>query len=193
LKIVENCLKGLKDCAEIFYENYNCTMQSNSKKLLIVLIIIPIIIYGIRKFMQYKTPPKMGFNATQLITVDDNKNITINDYLGKVVIVSCFQTWCGSCAAETPVLNQLATNLKSSNFQVIYVTDEANDKLTSFRSRLASEKILFTFSENKLEKLGIYVYPTTFLINKKGEVIKTKLEGYDWLQDEALINKLISE
>lgn len=162
-------------------------------KIIFAIVLIPILIYGIRKFAQYKIPPKMGFNATQLTTVDDNKKITINDYLGKVVIVSCFQTWCGSCAAETPVLNQLATNLGNPNFQVIYVTDEANDKLPSFRSRLASDKILFTFSESKLEKLGIYVYPTTFLINKKGEVVKTKLEGYDWLLEAGVIKKLLNE
>jgi thiol-disulfide isomerase/thioredoxin len=162
-------------------------------KIIFAIALIPLLIYGVRKFIQYKIPPKMGFNASVFKTVDDNKNISINDYLGKVVIVSCFQTWCGSCAAETPVLNQLATNLNNPNFQVIYVTDEANDKLPSFRSRFASDKILFTFSESKLEKLNIYVYPTTFLINKKGEVVKTKLEGYDWLQEEALIKKMISE
>jgi thiol-disulfide isomerase/thioredoxin len=162
-------------------------------KIIFAIVLIPVLIYGVRKFMQYKIPPKMGFNASVFKTVDDNKNISINDYLGKVVIVSCFQTWCGSCAAETPILNQLAINLNNPNFQVLYVTDEGNDKLPSFRSNLASDKILFTFSESKLEKLGIYVYPTTFLINKKGEVIKTKLEGYDWLLEEALISKLLSE
>ncbi len=163
------------------------------KNIVISIVSIVLLIFGVRKFMQYKIPPKMGFNAAQLITVDDNKKITINNYLGKVVIVSCFQTWCGSCAAETPVLNQLSTNLNDTNFTVIYVTDEGSDKLPSFRTNLASNKILFTYSEKSLESLGIYVYPTTFLINKKGEVVKTKLEGFDWLQDEMMIKKMLSE
>lgn len=167
--------------------------MKTKKNILTSIVLIALLIYGVRKFMQYKIPPKMGFNAAQMIGVDDNKKITINDYLGKVVIVSCFQTWCGSCAAETPVLNQLATNLNDPNFKVIYVTDESNDKLTSFRSNLASDKILFTYSEKSLNNLGIYVYPTTFLINKKGEVVKTKLEGFDWLQDEVMIKKMLAE
>jgi thiol-disulfide isomerase/thioredoxin len=143
--------------------------------------------------LRHKIPPKMGFNAAQLVAIDDNKKMTINDYLGKVVIVSCFQTWCRDCAAETPIINQLATNINNTNFKVIYITDEGNEKLASFRSKLASNKILFTYSEKSLETLGIYVYPTTYLINKKGDVVKTKLEGYDWLQEEAAIRKLIDQ
>lgn len=135
----------------------------------------------------------MGFNATELVTVDDNKKITINDFLGKVVIVSCFQTWCSDCAGETPVLNSLAGNLNPDNFIIIYITDEGSDKLQSFRARFASDNILFTFSKKSLASLGIHVYPTTFLLNKKGEVVITKLEGYDWLREEAVIRKLIAE
>jgi thiol-disulfide isomerase/thioredoxin len=162
-------------------------------KIIITIAILLILIYAVRKYMQHRIPPKMGFNAAQLITVDDNKKITINDYLGKVVIISCFQTWCGDCAKETPIINQLTANLNSTDFKAIYITDEGNDKLASFRARLASDKILFSYSEKSLESLGIYVYPTTFLINKKGEVVKTKLEGYDWLLEENYINKLIKE
>ncbi len=167
--------------------------MSIKKIILTAAIIIPLAFYGITKFLRHKIPPKMGFNAAQLITIDDNKKININDYLGNVVVVSCFQTWCGDCAKETPVINQLATNINNSSFKVIYITDEGNEKLASFRSKLASDKILFAYSEKSLESLGIYVYPTTFLINKKGDVVKTKLEGYDWLQEEALIRKLIEE
>ncbi len=161
--------------------------------ILVVVITTPLIIYGVSKFLSHKIPPKMSFNAAELVAIDDNKKITINDYLGNVVVVSCFQTWCGDCAKETPIINQLATNINNPNFKVIYITDEGNEKLATFRSRLASDKILFTYSGKSLKSLGIYVYPTTFLINKKGEVVKTKLEGYDWLQEADLIEKLIVE
>jgi thiol-disulfide isomerase/thioredoxin len=160
-------------------------------KLIGGILLAVLLIFGINKFLRNKIPPKMGFNAAQLKTVDDNKKITINDYLGKVVIVSCFQTWCSDCAQETPILNQLATKINNPNFQVIYITDEGSEKLPSFRNRLASDKILFTYSEKSLESLGIYVYPTTFLINAKGDVVKTKLEGYDWLKDEVEIKNMI--
>ncbi len=152
-----------------------------------------LIVFGTR-YYRYKTiPPEMSFSGTTLITVDDSVKITINDFKGKVVVVSCFQTWCRDCAAETPVLNQLAKNLNDDRFKIIYITDERNKKLESFRSKMASDKILFTWSPSSLASLGINVYPTTFLLNKKGEVVKAKLEGYDWLKEEAMIRKLMNE
>jgi thiol-disulfide isomerase/thioredoxin len=168
-------------------------MKKYKNKIVTALVIALLAGWAARSFIHKTYPPKMGFNATELITVDDNKKITINDYRGQVVIVSCFQTWCGDCAGETPVINQLATNINSEKFKVIYITDEDNEKLKSFRDRLPSDKILFTYSAKSLASLGIHVYPTTFLLNKSGDVIKTKLEGYDWLQEEAAIRNLITE
>jgi thiol-disulfide isomerase/thioredoxin len=168
-------------------------MKKYQNKIIAGIVIVLLSGWAIRSFIYKNYPPKMGFNAAELITVDDNRKITINDYRGNVVIVSCFQTWCGDCAEETPVLNQLAANLNSDQFKVLYITDEENDKLKSFRARLPSDKILFTYSAKSLASLNIHVYPTTFLLNKSGEVIKTKLEGYDWLQEETLIKKLIAE
>ncbi len=157
------------------------------------IVIIILAVWGIRSYIQKTSPPKMNFSNTELITVDGNLRTSINQYNGNVLIVSCFQTWCGACAAETPVLNQLSVDLQSDKFKIIYITDESNDKLKSFRSRLASDEILFTYSPKPLSELGIHVYPTTFLLNKKGEVINTRLEGYDWLQEKTLIRKLINE
>jgi thiol-disulfide isomerase/thioredoxin len=168
-------------------------MKKYQNKIITAIVITLVAAWGIQSYIRKNYPPKMGFNAAVLIKVDDNQKITINNYRGNVVIVSCFQTWCGDCAGETPVLNQLATNLNSDKFKVIYITDEGNDKLPSFRSRLASDKILFTYSAKSLVSLGIHVYPTTFLLSKSGKVIKTKLQGYNWLQEEDVIKKLIAE
>ena len=41
--------------------------------------------------------------------------------------------------------------------------------------------------------MGIYVFPTTYLLNKKGEVVQSKLEGYNWALEKETIKKLISE
>jgi thiol-disulfide isomerase/thioredoxin len=168
-------------------------MKNASTKILPVVFVILVLAWGVRYYIQKTVPPEMEFNGNELLTVDENAKLSINDFLGKVVIVSCFQTWCRDCAKETPVLNQLADNLADNDFQVIYITDEGNEKLAAFRARLASDKILFTVSRKSLAELGIHVYPTTFLLNKKGNVIKTKLEGHDWLKEEKLVRQLLAE
>lgn len=168
-------------------------MKTYQYKIMAGFVIVLIAVWGTRSYLNKYLPPKMGFKADQLITADNKTNITINDYKGQVVIVSCYQTWCGDCAKETVALNQLATIINSDKFKVLYITDEEEDKVKIFRERFLSDKILFTHSKNKLASMGIHVYPTTFLLSKKNEVIKTKLENYDWLQEEVTIRKLLAE
>lgn len=168
-------------------------MKKYQEKIMIVLFVIALSAWMGRSYIRQLFPPKMKFASVEFTPVDSNNVTTINDLKGNVVIVSCYQTWCGSCAGETPVLNQLSTDLNSSQFKILYISDEGAEKVSMFRQRIPSDKILFMHSQKSLADLGIHVYPTTFLLNKKGEVIQTKLEGYDWLKEEDAIRKLIAE
>lgn len=160
--------------------------------ILAALLVAGLLLAGIW-FKRKTVPPEMAFSTARLITLDENTFISIDDFRDSVVIISCFQTWCRDCAKETPILNALATKLKSTPFKVIYITDERNEKLSAFRARLPSDRILFTMTEQKLADFGIHVYPTTYLLNKKGEVVKTKLEGHNWLEEESLIRGLLTQ
>jgi thiol-disulfide isomerase/thioredoxin len=157
------------------------------------LFIIALAAYAGRSQLRNLFPPKMKFANTELTTVDDSKKITINDFKGSVVIVSCFQTWCMDCARETPALNELAATINSPAFKIVYITNEDNEKISAFRSRFASANILFAHLNAPMNKLGISSFPTTYLLNKQGEVVITKLEGYDWMKKEAAIKELIAE
>lgn len=167
-------------------------MKANPNKYLQWLLLLILTVLGIRYAIFHLNAPDMRFQSTELIQTDNSKKITINDFKGNVVIVSCFQTWCSDCAGETPVLNQLATQINSNQFKIIYISDENIGLINSFHSRFASDKIQFTKSPESLSNLGIHVFPTTYLLNKNGEVITTKLEGYNWLKEEASIRKLLT-
>jgi thiol-disulfide isomerase/thioredoxin len=167
--------------------------MKSKNKILATVLFLSLGAWAVRWYVHKTYPPKMAFNAARLITTDGNVETSIDAYKGNVVIVSCFQTWCSDCAKETPILNQLADNLHSEKFKIIYITDERNDKLNAFRSRLPSRNILFTYSSKSLAGFGINVYPTTYLLDKKGRVIKVKLEGYNWLLEERAIRHLLAE
>jgi thiol-disulfide isomerase/thioredoxin len=160
-------------------------------KILFTVLGLIFLAWSIKWYIYKSYPPKMAFGNVALYTVDGNIKTSISNFKGKVVIISCFQTWCNACAAETPLLNELAAKINNEKFKILYVTDEGNHKLASFRKRLASENIIFLYTQQKLANLGIHVYPTTFLLNKNGELIKTTLEGYDWQQEETAIRKLL--
>ncbi len=158
-----------------------------------VIGILLLAFVGYRLVKRYVMIPKMQFQQEQLTLLDKKEITTIDAYKGNVLLVSCYQTWCGSCARETPDLNELKAKINSPNFTVLYISDEPNEKVNRFRQRFASDNIVYAKSTKRLGEMGIRSFPSNFLINKKGEVVKTKLEGYDWLGDEEEIKKLLAE
>ncbi len=168
-------------------------MKKHKQKILTGLFILLAAAWLGRSHIRQLFPPAMKFAAAALTGIDNNQKITINDFKGSVVIVSCYQTWCIDCARETQPLNELATNINSEKFKVLYISDEPAEKQILFRQRFSSDKILFLQSAKTMAELGIHAYPTTFLLDKKGTVIKTTLEGYDWLKEKETVRKLMAE
>lgn len=154
---------------------------------------ILVAIWGIKWYIRKTVVPEMKFQTSELVSVPDNKKTTIKELNGNVVLVSFFQTWCGPCAGEVRVLDQLASKLNSDQFKVLYVSDEDADKISSFQARFFSNHITYTQSTETAADLGIYVFPTTYLLNKNGEVVNSKLEGYNWVLEKDAIEKLLSE
>ena len=147
------------------------------KNITTIIAILLLAIVGYRIAKRYLLVPKMSFQSEQLTIFDNKEPTTIDALKGNVVIVSCYQTWCGDCARETPWLNELVTKINSPQFKVLYLSNESEEKVARFRKRFESDKIIFAKHEASPDKLGIRSFPTTFLLNKKGEVVKTKRES----------------
>ena len=135
----------------------------------------------------------MEFQTSELLLTGNNSKTTINNLKGNVVIVSFFQTWCGPCIQEMYVFDELLATVNSSNFKILCISDEDTGRINMLQSRFTPGKIMFAYAAESFASLGIHVYPTTYLLNKKGEVIQSKLEGYNWALEKETIKKLISE
>lgn len=168
-------------------------MKKYQPKLMIALLLVLLAVWAGRSYIRNLFPPGMKFYSEVLHVIDNNQQTSLKDLRGNVLLVSCYQTWCIDCARETPVINELAGVIHSEKFKVIYISDEEAGKVNAFRQRFASDKILFTQYPAGLGSIGIRAFPTTFLLNKKGTVVKTKVEGYDWLKEEVNIKKMITE
>jgi len=168
-------------------------MKNKLSKIFLYIIIILAAGWGIRWGIRKTVAPKMEFQSSELLLTSNNKKITINDLKGNVVIVSFFQTWCGSCIQEMYVFDELVAKINSPNLKILCISDEDTGRIITLQSRFVPGNILFAHSTKSLASLGIYVYPTTYLLNKNGEVIKSKLEGYNWALEKETIEKLLSE
>lgn len=130
-----------------------------------------------------KRAPKNPIQKTVLFDEQNNK-IDIAQLNGKVVIESYFQTWCGDCRKEQPELLKLQKHF-GDKLKVILITDESFDKINQMKGVLQLD-LIFYRSEKPLKEIGIRRFPTTYLLNKKGEKVEAKVEGIDWYTDEMI-------
>jgi thiol-disulfide isomerase/thioredoxin len=166
-------------------------MKNKLSSIILIGFIILAAGWSIMWYIRKTVAPKMEFQTSELLLTGSNTKTTINGLKGNVIIVSFFQTWCGPCAQEIAVFNELAATLNSDHFKILCISDEDKDLINAYQNGFTSDKILFAHSTKSLASLGIHVYPTTYLLNKKGEVIKSKLEGYNWALEKDTIEKLL--
>jgi len=111
---------------------------------------------------------------SSLIFEDFSGNeINLNNYLGKLIIVNFWATWCTPCKKEMPSLDNLYQDNNFKNLQVFAVNMEQPNTLKTkkFFSDLNIKKLEIFFDRNLnfVKEFKLRGVPTTILINKKGE------------------------
>ncbi len=105
--------------------------------------------------------------------------VTLSGFEGKVVLLNVFTTTCEICRAEFP--NLIAVSDQYSDREDIQVVGIAIDPMVEpVQSLVTGVGINYAVLMGELETLvrwKVKAFPTTFLINKEGEIYKQYL-GY---------------
>lgn len=139
---------------------------------------------------------KMAANFTWMGS--DGKEHSLEEYQGKVVLVNFWGTWCPPCRRELPDLVKLRNELGPKGFEIIgiNVNEQAPgggsviDHVNSFAQKNGlAYPLVIADDEQTLESAygGIRGVPTTFVVNRNGEIINTMVGG----RDEATFRKAI--
>ena len=111
---------------------------------------------------------------SSLIFEDFSGNkINLKDYIGKLVIVNFWATWCAPCKKEMPSLDSLSEDSDFKNLKILAINMEQPNqtKAKNFFDELNIKnlKIFFDSNLNFVKEFNLRGVPTTILINKKGE------------------------
>ena len=109
-----------------------------------------------------------------LPTLGSGQSMGLSKYKGRVVYVDFWASWCGPCRESLPMLNELRNELKRKGFEVLAINlDENTDDAKAFLKQFPVSYPVLLDPEGRIpEKYELPGMPTSFMIDKKGNVAK---------------------
>lgn len=153
-------------------------------------IILAILAMGIGAFLfkRYMIAPKIQFPNLELSDLD-GKSISMQSYIGKPVLVNFWATWCPNCLNEMDDLNKASKILSEKGIATVLISDESIETIEKYKQQNDFQFQYLRFNGKK-ETLNIYSIPTTYLLDKNGNIVFTKVGEEKW-DNPSIIKKLL--
>ena len=136
-------------------------------------------------------------NISNLIFKDHKeKEISFSDFKGKILLVNFWATWCAPCIKEMPSLDRLETKI-NGDFDVIAISVDRDgvEKVTDFfdENKISNLEKFFDIKNSLAKEMNLYGVPTSFFVNKEGDLIGYSQGDMEWDNDTVInfINYLI--
>jgi peroxiredoxin len=125
------------------------------------------------------------------------KQVSIRDHRGQVILLNFWATWCPNCLQEGPSLQKLYSQYQSRG--LIFYRISSKEKPQTIKQFMEKKSlnmpVLIDKTGNTERLFGVWVHPTTYLINRQGQVSYRTMGALDWtgLQATSIIDKLLQE
>jgi peroxiredoxin len=109
--------------------------------------------------------------AFTLKTLND-RNLSLREYRGRVVMINFWATWCGPCRQEMPALNALYEKYRDAGFVLFGINvdaDPANAARMVDRLKV-TYPILFDRDKKASSLYQVNAMPMTILIDRDGKI-----------------------
>ena len=105
----------------------------------------------------------------------DGATVSSEVYKGRAMLITFFATWCAPCLQEIPALKAVQAQFQDQGFSVVALSVDEGSAATvarlvrkagiNYQVLMADQTTLSNFG-------GIATIPTSFLVNKEGQVVK---------------------
>lgn len=135
-----------------------------------------------------------AFNFTAMS--EDNKQINLSDFKGKLVFMDVWATWCGPCISQKPAVLKIAEKYKN-NSGIVFLMISMDSSRERWEKYLAKRKdnphVQELFIEDGMysefgNKYNVKSIPKYIMIDKNGLIINSNVA-----EPSSTVDKIISE
>ncbi|WP_353237876.1 TlpA disulfide reductase family protein [Limnohabitans sp.] len=127
----------------------------------------------------------------------DGSTLSSQQLKGQVALINFWATSCTSCVAEMPDLMATHQKFKDRGFDTVAVAmsyDPPSYVVNFAQSRQLPFKVAIDNTGAVARAWGdVKLTPTTFLVNKRGQIVKRFVGTPDFVELHQLIDKLLAE
>ena len=120
----------------------------------------------------------------------NQKDVNIDDFKGKLLILNFWATWCHPCREEMPSLDDLQSNTNFNNLKIfpINIGQEGSSKSESFFKELDIDNLDIYFDSpiTLAKKFSLRGVPTTILFDKEGKEFSRIMGSIDFNNKEFI-------
>ncbi len=125
------------------------------------------------------------------------QSFTTSELRGKVVLVNFWATSCVSCVEEMPKMVEAWNKFSPRGYEMVAVAmsyDHPNLVADFTQKRALPLKVALDADGAVAKGFGnVNVTPTTFLLDKRGRIVKQYLGEPDWAEFRALVERALAE
>lgn len=158
------------------------------KNLSIILVLVVTALFTTSALAQRQAPNVVFKTA-------DGKTYDLSKLTGKVVIVNFWATWCGPCRKEIPDFIEFYKNYKDKGVEILGVSLDRDgwEKVKPFLKQTPINYPIVLGNGEIAGKFGKFnAIPTTFIIDKSGNIVDEHTGVMTRSQLEAKIKPLLS-
>jgi peroxiredoxin len=154
--------------------------------LLFLLLAVP----GCNKEQKQAPAPLAGNPAPDFTVRDlDGREVRLADLRGKVVVLNFWATWCPPCREEIPSMMQLNKAMAGKPYRMLALSiDDGGKKAVEDYFAQSGTKLPAFLDPGQAigNQYGITGVPETFVIDKKGVIVKKVVGGIEWNSPEVI-------
>ncbi|MGH9796321.1 MAG: TlpA family protein disulfide reductase [Candidatus Acidiferrales bacterium] len=117
------------------------------------------------------------------LTELDGRELSFDEFQGKVVFLNVWATWCGPCRREMPAIQRLHDSVSGDGVALVLVSEEDAAEVRDF---MQEEKYTFPvyLSAGAVPKMfDTGTIPATYVINPQGRVVFEHIGAAAWDSD----------